>query len=118
MPKKGKSFVGYTLFDATNNFVLNETAYAQKAPVYLGTSFALNYLSNFLAVSSLISTVILYHGKTIWRQFKAAMSQVTDDEEDIHNRLMKSYRDIPEWLVFANSGSFWCFWLFVQFSLQ
>jgi OPT family oligopeptide transporter len=68
-------------------------------PIYITEYFALTYISNFLALSATFSHVILWHGKDIYRRFKEAMKQMQqDDSDDIHNRLMSVYPDIPEWV--------------------
>lgn len=55
---------------------------------------------SFLQIAAAISHVLLWYGKSIWRQFKDAMKQ-RNDETDIHNRLMAAYPDIPEWMYLA-----------------
>lgn len=75
------------------NLHLNETAYKEYSPLYLPTQFALAYGLSFAAVSAVIIHVVLYHGKEIWNQFKMARHQ----EDDVHMRLMKKYRDAEDW---------------------
>lgn len=38
------------------------------------------------------------------KQLKAAINQVNDEESDVHNRLMRAYPDIPEWVFLAFLG--------------
>ncbi|GAO14569.1 hypothetical protein UVI_02032790 [Ustilaginoidea virens] len=76
-----------------NNFTFNETAYKAYSPLYLSTQFALAYGLSFAAMSAVIVHVGLYHGKEIWRQFRMARHQ----EDDVHMRLMKKYRDAEDW---------------------
>ena len=49
-----------------------------------------------MSIAAAVSHVILWYGKSIWKQLKAAMKQ-KNEESDIHNRLMKSYPDVPDW---------------------
>ena len=79
------------ILDANNHF--NETAYKEYSPLYLPTQFALAYGLSFAAVSAVVIHVALYHGKDIWNQFKMARHQ----EDDVHMRLMKKYRDAEDW---------------------
>jgi len=79
------------ILDANKHF--NETAYQNYSPLFLPTQFALAYGLSFAAVSAVIIHVGLYHGKEIWNQFKMARHQ----EDDVHMRLMKKYRDAEDW---------------------
>jgi OPT family small oligopeptide transporter len=76
-----------------DSFHLNETAYKEYSPLYLSTQFALAYGLSFAAIASVVIHVALYHGKEIWSQFKMARHQ----EDDVHMRLMKKYRDAEDW---------------------
>jgi OPT family oligopeptide transporter len=87
----GKSYNVSRILDSNFNF--NETAYKAYSPLYLSTQFALAYGLSFAAMSAVIVHVALYHGKEIWRQFKMARHQ----EDDVHMRLMKKYRDAEDW---------------------
>jgi hypothetical protein len=51
-----------------------------------------------MTVTAALTYVLLWYGKNILRQLKNALNQITNDEEDIHNRLMRAYPDIPEWM--------------------
>jgi len=97
---KGTRISAVKLFDPTNHFQLNQTAYNLQKPIFLGPMFCLTYFAQFLTLASLVANVALWHGKTIVAQFKSAISQVESESEkdDIHNVLMRSYRDIPEWV--------------------
>lgn len=61
--------------------------------MFLAPTFALNYGLSFAALTAAIMHVILFHRKEIWYQFKASR----DQEPDIHLRLMKNYKEAPEW---------------------
>ena len=49
-----------------------------------------------MAIAAAISHVALWYGKSIRKQFRDAFSQ-KDTENDIHNRLMRAYPEVPEW---------------------
>lgn len=71
----------------------DEAKYKAYSPLYLPTQFALAYGLSFAAVAAVITHVACYHGREIWTQWKLARSQ----EDDVHMRLMKKYRDAPDW---------------------
>ncbi|KAK3939466.1 sexual differentiation process protein 3 [Diplogelasinospora grovesii] len=95
------------------NMQFDEAKYVAYSPLYLPTQFALCYGLAFAAVSAVIVHVALYHGKPIWRQWKLARGQ----EDDVHMRLMKKYRDAEDWwyallfvLMLAMSFAVVCAW--------
>ncbi|KAK3354904.1 putative isp4 protein [Neurospora tetraspora] len=75
------------------NLHFDEAKYHAYSPLYLPTQFALSYGLSFAAVAAIIVHVGLYHGKDIWNQWKLARHQ----EDDVHMRLMKKYRDAEDW---------------------
>ncbi len=81
------------------NFQFDEEAYNNYSPLFMPTHFALAYGLSFAAVSAVIVHVALYHGKEIWQQFKMARHQ----EDDVHMRLMKKYRDAEDWWYLGKS---------------
>jgi hypothetical protein len=85
-----------------NDLNFNETAYKEYSPLFLPTQFALAYGLSFAAVSAVLIHVALYHGKEIWGQFKLARHQ----EDDVHMRLMKKYRDAEDWWYAGMSWPF------------
>ncbi|KAJ9155207.1 Sexual differentiation process protein isp4 [Pleurostoma richardsiae] len=80
-----------------DKFQFSEEKYMAYSPLYLPTQFALAYGLAFAAVAAVIVHVALYHGREIWVQFRMARHQ----EDDIHMRLMKKYRDADDWLYGA-----------------
>ncbi|KAI0018081.1 small oligopeptide transporter [Xylariomycetidae sp. FL0641] len=81
----------------TDRLLLDEEAYHNYSPLFLSTQFALCYGLAFAATAAVVVHVALYHGKTIYTQFKLARNQ----EDDVHMRLMKKYRDAPDWWYIA-----------------
>ena len=76
-----------------DNLHFDEAKYNAYSPLYIPTQFALAYGLSFAAVAAVIVHVGLYHGKDIWNQWKLARHQ----EDDVHMRLMKKYRDAEDW---------------------
>ena len=85
-----------------NTFTLNKTVYDSIKPIYITEQFAMQYLSHFLTLSSMVSFVALWHGRRIYTQFKDAINQTVDQDDDIHSKLMAKYSTIPEklWLIY------------------
>ncbi|ORY55280.1 OPT family small oligopeptide transporter [Pseudomassariella vexata] len=79
------------------NLQFDAEKYHAYSPLYLSTQFALCYGLAFAAVAAIIVHVVLYHGPEIVRQFKLARNQ----DDDVHMRLMKKYRDAEDWWYLA-----------------
>ncbi|KAK3228141.1 hypothetical protein Dsin_008003 [Dipteronia sinensis] len=77
-----------------NNFHLDLAAYEREGPLYLSTFFAITYGVGFAALTATVVHVALFHGREIWDQSKASFQ---DKGMDIHTRLMRRYRQVPEW---------------------
>jgi hypothetical protein len=67
--------------------------YKAYSPLYLAPTFALNYGLSFAALTAVIIQIILFNGKEVWYRFKAARNQ----EPDIFMKLMKKYKEAPDW---------------------
>ncbi|KAE8710768.1 Oligopeptide transporter 9 [Hibiscus syriacus] len=70
------------------------TAYDKQGPLYLSKFFAMTYGVGFAALNATIVHVALFHGREIWEQRKASFG---DKKIDIHTRLMRKYKQVPEW---------------------
>ncbi|GJN67455.1 small oligopeptide transporter, OPT family [Purpureocillium lilacinum] len=89
----------------TPEFTVNETAYKAYSPILLGPTFSLSYGLSFATLISTVMHVALFYGPDIWRRARNAKSE----EADIHMKLMKKYKEAPEWwfiAVFAVSFAF------------
>lgn len=71
----------------------NLEAYKEYSPLYLSTTFALCYGLSFAAITAIITHTICFHGKHIWNTIRNRK----DEKEDVHDRLMKEYTDVPVW---------------------
>ncbi|RWR86505.1 oligopeptide transporter 1-like protein [Cinnamomum micranthum f. kanehirae] len=91
---KGHSYnVTQIINPATFDF--NREAYDAYSKIYLSIFFALTYGLSFGTLSSAISHVAFFNGRTIWRQAK---STYKTEFEDIHTRTMKkNYAVVPHW---------------------
>ncbi|ROV96080.1 hypothetical protein VPNG_09161 [Cytospora leucostoma] len=89
----------------TPDFTFNQTAYEEYSPLMLGAAFSLTYGMSFAALISTVVHVALFYGKDVWNRARAA----TYEEADIHLKLMRRYREAPEYwfaTVFAISFAF------------
>ncbi|PPD83586.1 hypothetical protein GOBAR_DD19483 [Gossypium barbadense] len=82
-----------------SNFHLDVAAYEKEGPLYLSTFFAMTYGVGFAALTATIVHVGLFHGRLqfcreIWEQSKASFQE---KKMDIHTRLMRKYKQVPEW---------------------
>jgi len=77
----------------TPDFTLDEEAYKEYSPLFISTTFAMSYGLSFAAISSLIVYTYLHNGKQIWRQYRNS----TNEKPDIHMKLMRKYREAPQW---------------------
>ncbi|KAG9247991.1 OPT oligopeptide transporter protein-domain-containing protein [Calycina marina] len=75
------------------DFTLDEAAYRDYSPLIIGPTFAMAYGMSFATLSSIIVHVGLYNGKELWQRMKLAKNQ----DADIHLKLMRKYREAPEW---------------------
>jgi len=56
-------------------------------------SYSLSYALSFAAVTAIVVHTYLYNGTEIWAKFKNSRH----GGEDIHKRLMQSYKEVPDW---------------------
>ncbi|KAL1969891.1 hypothetical protein VTN77DRAFT_7400 [Rasamsonia byssochlamydoides] len=104
----------YDVFDNTGNqynvsriinadFSLNVEAYEAYSPAYLSSAYAILYASFFAIYLATVVHVVLYNRKEILSGFKAAFKWRSgrDEYNDVHNRLMKAYKEVPEWWYLA-----------------
>lgn len=78
----------------SENLSFDKAAYEEYSPLYLSATFAISYGLSFAGITSTIMHAICFHGKLIWdhmRNIKRA------EDEDVHARLMRQYRDVPQW---------------------
>ncbi|KAE8055073.1 hypothetical protein FH972_011939 [Carpinus fangiana] len=77
-----------------SNFHLDLAAYEREGPLYLSTFFAMTYGVGFAALTATVVHVALFHGREIWQQSKSSFQENT---MDIHTKLMRKYKQVPEW---------------------
>ncbi|KAK6905031.1 OPT family small oligopeptide transporter [Kwoniella mangroviensis CBS 8507] len=89
---QGKTYnVSRVVNKVTLDFELEK--YKEYSPMYVSMSYSLTYGLSFAAVTAVVVYTVLYNGKEIWAKFKDAKH----GGEDIHKRLMASYKEVPDW---------------------
>ncbi|CAL5410326.1 unnamed protein product [Camellia sinensis] len=78
----------------TPQYDLNIPAYNSYGKLYLSPLFALSIGSGFARFSATLTHVALFHGSDIWEQSKSA---VKNAKLDVHAKLMKHYKQVPQW---------------------
>ncbi|KAH7134550.1 OPT family small oligopeptide transporter [Dactylonectria estremocensis] len=89
----------------TPDFTFNETAYKEYSPLMLGPAFSLSYGMGFAGLISTLVHVYMFYGKDIVQRTRDA----AHEEADVHLKLMRRYKEAPEWwfaAIFAVSCAF------------
>ncbi|KAL4604385.1 hypothetical protein ACB092_10G189500 [Castanea dentata] len=77
-----------------DKFELDLPTYEKQGRINLSIFFALSYGIGFAGIISTLTHVALFNGRDIYAQFRASYST---GKQDIHTRLMRKYKDIPNW---------------------
>uniref|UniRef100_A0A453QHJ7 Oligopeptide transporter 7 n=1 Tax=Aegilops tauschii subsp. strangulata TaxID=200361 RepID=A0A453QHJ7_AEGTS len=77
-----------------DNFHLDTEAYEKNGPLYLSTLFAVTYGIGFASLTATIVHVLLFHGREILQLSRSAFQ---GKSVDIHTKLMRRYKQVPEW---------------------
>ncbi|KQK19658.1 oligopeptide transporter 7 isoform X1 [Brachypodium distachyon] len=88
----GRKYNISTIIDSQFHFDMN--AYEKNGPLYISTFFAVSYGLGFACLTATLVHVILFHGSEIWQLSKSAFQE---KKVDIHTKLMRRYRQVPEW---------------------
>jgi hypothetical protein len=92
----------YKVKNILTNLRFDEQKYRDYSPIYLSTTFALNYGLSFAAIAATVVHVGLWHGKEIVERTKGAVNE----PKDIHQKLYEKYPQVPLW---------WCAAMFFAF---
>ena len=79
--------------------LFNEKGYKAYSPAYLSAGNTLRYGAYFAVYTATITHTIFYHGREILNLVnrKSAFA----DSKDVHTRLMRNYREVPEYAYFG-----------------
>ncbi|KAF2667984.1 small oligopeptide transporter [Microthyrium microscopicum] len=76
-----------------DDFTLNVDKYKEYSPIFLSTTFALQYGLSFAATIALVVHTALYHGKDLWKR----LSNPKAEPKDVHGKLYEVYTPVPTW---------------------
>ncbi|KAI8004707.1 Oligopeptide transporter 2 [Camellia lanceoleosa] len=76
-----------------DKFEIDMPAYLKQGRINLSVFFSLTYGLGFAAVVATLSHVIMFNGREIYDQFQTSYK----GKMDIHTKLMRKYKDIPNW---------------------
>ncbi|KNE72008.1 OPT family small oligopeptide transporter [Allomyces macrogynus ATCC 38327] len=91
--KNGKKTSADALVDPHTHEII-QSLYEDKKPLYISPFFAWSYFGSMASFTSALSHTITFFGPDILRSFRTIRQG--DDEDDIHNRLMKAYPEVPD----------------------
>ncbi|XXG55186.1 hypothetical protein AAC387_Pa03g2908 [Persea americana] len=83
-----------------NDFTLDPQKFKSYSEVYLSTIFAYKYAFTYAVTAAALTHTVLYYGRSVWNQFKETYNN-QQQEGDIHNRLMRNYKTVPQWWFYA-----------------
>lgn len=89
----------------TPDYTINMTAYKEYSPIILGPAFSLSYGMGFAGLVSTVTHIALFYGPDVWNRARDSRYE----EPDIHLKLMRKYKEAPEWwflAIFAVSFAF------------
>ncbi|KAI9019182.1 OPT family small oligopeptide transporter [Phycomyces nitens] len=83
------------ILDEYNN--INLTALEEYGRPSFAPMYAISYIYLNLGVTAMIAHVALFYGSDIKRIAMAIIRRKDSREDDIHNRLMAAYKEVPSW---------------------
>ncbi|KAI9031847.1 OPT family small oligopeptide transporter [Phycomyces nitens] len=87
------------ILDEHNN--INQTALEEIGRPYFNPLYAIGYIISNLAVTAMITHVALFYGSDIKRIAMAILRRKESRENDVHNRLMAAYKEVPAWWYYT-----------------
>ena len=79
----------------TNQF--DELAYGNYSVPYFPSAYLISYMCAFAFITAILTHTVCFHGKDIYRIVHSNKTE----KEDIHAKLMRHYKAVPQWWYFA-----------------
>jgi hypothetical protein len=76
-----------------SNFSFDSSAYLEYSPVYITSALQAAYMLAMAITSSAIVHTALFYGPRIVRGLRGRKVE----EDDVHARIMRRYKAVPEW---------------------
>ncbi|KAJ4716665.1 Oligopeptide transporter [Melia azedarach] len=83
-----------------NDLTFNQKGYQNYSKLYLSAVYVLTLGFDLASITASLSHFIVFHGREVWQQFKQAYDS-SENTGDVHNRLMKKYKPVPQWWFLA-----------------
>jgi OPT family small oligopeptide transporter len=77
----------------TPDLRFDQEAYKNYSPLFMSQGNIWFYAMSFAAITAVLVHTALYERRAIWARFKDARVE----DEDVHRRLMRKYKEVPEW---------------------
>ncbi|GLJ24525.1 hypothetical protein SUGI_0468610 [Cryptomeria japonica] len=74
--------------------VASVAAYEKHGQLHLSTFFVFTYGIAFATLTATVMHEVIFHGKDLWN---LSIHTLKDREMDVHARLMRKYKAVPEW---------------------
>ncbi|KAJ3013616.1 hypothetical protein HKX48_005646 [Thoreauomyces humboldtii] len=78
-------------------FTVNHTYIETAGPFVISNTFYMSYVQSFFNLSATLSHCFLWYGPQLKRQTIAMFRQEGRESHDVHNELMRAYKEVPEW---------------------
>lgn len=75
------------------NFHIDLEKYEHEGRLYLSIFLSLTYAFSFACLTATVH-VFLFHGRDLWQ---LSMSALQEKKMDVHAKLMRKYKQVPEW---------------------
>ncbi|KAH0718375.1 hypothetical protein KY285_014406 [Solanum tuberosum] len=76
------------------NFHIDLEKYDHEGRLYLSIVLLLTYGFSFACLTATVVHVFLFHGRDLWHLSKSALQE---KKMDVHTKLMRKYKQVPEW---------------------
>ncbi|KAJ3008920.1 hypothetical protein HKX48_008269, partial [Thoreauomyces humboldtii] len=94
---KDGNYASKTKLYNAGTFETNMTYVADLAPFTLTPYFYTSYMMSFFNLSAVLVHIYLWYGRQLARQTRAMFAGEGRQGNDLHNRLMRAYPEVPEW---------------------
>ncbi|RZC46100.1 hypothetical protein C5167_039042, partial [Papaver somniferum] len=84
-----------------DDLTLNQQAYDNYSPIHLSVFFVNSLGFQLAAETATLTHFVLFHWSETWDQIKQIIKGQSLFSSDVHNRMMKKYKPIPQWWFYT-----------------